>query len=229
MANEDFARVRAGKMEYDRWLASVKSLPWIAVLIGIGAILFERKIAVIVIPSAIGVLVATTMIARSRMSIGKFLLLGWLAVAGLLTCASSMALVLARHEGVLTTSNIGWIALPAVLGLVAVTTVHSSRVWARRLQLLKAELGGPECTKVFFFARWTEPSQTRFWASPYALAAMSGVAIFGSWVGYQYGDGFRAALVIGVISLAWIFLFGSGMAQLLLVRDYREIMSVRLV
>jgi hypothetical protein len=216
-------------MQYERWMGSVKALPWLTTLIGVGAILFDRNIAVVVVPSALGVFVATTMLVRSRLSIGLFLVLGWLSVACLLACASAMAIVLARHEGVLDTSRIGWMTLAAVFVLVAVARVYPSKVWELRLKSLKSEIAGPECTKVFFFSRWTGPSQIRFWSSPFALAAMSGVSILGAWLGYQYGDGLRAALVFGAISLAWIFLIGSGVAQLMHVRDYREIFSIRLI
>ena len=215
-------------MDYKYWSASAKKLPWLAAAFAAVAILASRNVAVIVAPAALGVFISTMLLLRRRLSIGQFLMSGWLALVCFLTCLSAMVIAIAGREGLLDWRS-GWWALCAVVGLSPLATVYSSNAWKPRLQNLQMRITGPSCAKDVFFNHWIDPAQARFWTSPAALSAMSGVAIFGSWVGYHYGDGARAAGVISVLILAWIFLIASGVAQLWHARSYREVLMIQLV
>ena len=216
-------------MDYKHWSASAKKLPWLAAAFAVVAILVNRNVAVVVVPAALGVFVAIFALLRRRLSIGQFLMSGWLAIALFFANLSAMVIAIARRDGLLDSSQIVWMALFAVVGLTPIATVYSSNVWKPRLRHLQMDITGPQCAKEVFFSHWVDRAQARFWASPAALSAMSGVAIFGSWVGHQYGESVRAMVVLSVLILGWVFLVGSGVAQLWHARRYREVLMIQLV
>ena len=217
------------RMEYAHWIRSARKFPWLALLLGASAIAFDRSVAAVVVVSVAGIFLAMPLAIRSGTSIGRFFGFGWLMIACFLLCLGALVIAIARFEGTLSKFRVDWITLLAVPVLIGLAARYSMDVWRQRFTNLQREITSPSCPFTFFFEHLGGSSSLSFWASPFALAAMTGLAMLGSWLGYVQGDGAQAALVASVVALAWIFLLGSGIAQILLAPRYKRILSVRLV